>query len=345
MACRALDAGHRVGLCELARFESNLEGFDKNLAIRSEGLISGRFELAFATTDPAESLGWADLILVVTHAAAHWEISAYCASFANQKPVILCPGYVGGGWAIDRQIRAGAAGAQPAVVECSVLPFACRKLSGDTVSIHGIKRRFMLSTIGPNDRTGAGVDFVKELFDGIEQSASPIEAGLNETNFILHPCVALLNMGYVQGGQPWTFYRQGLTPRIGALVEAIDGERQQLMRQLGLAPVPLTRWMSDFYADQGMRGDSLYEMIYTFPQFAKSPGPRSLDHRYFREDIAYGLVPMSSLAGRVGVEMPLTRSLIDLAGFLCNEDFYKTGRDLSDISPPASLETQRSQRK
>ena len=81
-----------------------------------------------------------------------------------------------------------------------------------------------------------------------------------------------------------------------------------------------------------MQGDSLYEMMYTFPQFAKSPGPRSLSHRYFSEDIAYGLVPMSSLAGAVGVEMPLTRALIDLAGCLCNEDFRKTGRDLSDFS-------------
>ena len=114
------------------------------------------------------------------------------------------------------------------MVECSVLPFACRKLSGDTVSIHGIKRRFMLSTIGPNDHTDTAVGFMKALFDGIEQSPSPIEAGLNETNFILHPCIALLNMGYVQGSQPWTFYRQGMTPRIGALVEAVDGERQRL---------------------------------------------------------------------------------------------------------------------
>ena len=332
MACRAIDAGHRVGLCELAGFKSNLEGLDRTLSIRSEGLLTGRFELAFATTDPAKGLRWADVILVVTHAAAHQEIGEYCVSFSHQKPVILCPGYVGGCWTIDRQIRAGALGGQPAVVECSVLPFACRKLSGDTVSIHGIKRSFMLSTIGQSDHTDAAAGFMKGLFDGIELSSIPIEAGLNETNFILHPCITLLNMGYVQGSHPWTFYRQGMTPRIGALVEAIDGERQQLMRQIGLAPVPLTRWLSDFYGDQGMQGDSIYEMMYTFPQFAKSPGPRSLSHRYFSEDIAYGLVHMSSLAGRVGVEMPLTRALIDLASFLCNEDFRKTGRDLSDFN-------------
>jgi len=335
MACWAIDAGHRVGLCELARFQSNLEGLGRTLSIQSEGLLTGRFDLAFATTNPRKGLQGADVILVVTHAGAHPEIAEYCAaSLTHPKPVILCPGYVGGGWRFDRHIRAGALSGQTAVVECSVLPFACRKLSGDTVSIHGIKRRFMLSTIGPADHIEAAVGFMKELFDGIEQSPNPIEAGLNETNFILHPCIALLNMGYVQGSHAWTFYRQGLTPRIGTLVEAVDGERQRLLRHMGLTPVPLARWLSDFYADQGMQGDSIYEMMYTFPQFAKSPGPRSLSHRYFSEDIAYGLVPMSSLARRAGVDMPLTDALIDLASLLCKEDFRETGRDLSDVGFP-----------
>jgi len=141
----------------------------------------------------------------------------------------------------------------------------------------------------------------------------------------------LLNMGYVQGPHPWTFYRQGLTKRIGGLVEAVDAERQQLMRHLGLRPIPLTRWMSDFYGDQGLRGDSIYEMMYTFPPFAQSPGPRSLSHRYFNEDIAYGLVPMSSLARQCDVPVPLTDALIDLGTHLCDTDFRKNGRDLSDF--------------
>ncbi len=332
MACRAMDAGHRVGLCELARFKSNLDGFDRTLSIQSEGLLTGRFNIAFATTDPQKGLEWSDVIIVVTHAGAHQEIAEFCARFLSRpKPVILCPAYVGGGWCFERQLRTAASIDRNAVVECSVLPFACRKSAGDTVSIHGIKRRFMLSAIGRIDHTETAVGLMQELFDGVEKSPHPIEAGLNETNFILHPCIALLNMGYVQGPHPWTFYRQGLTERIGALVEAVDAERQRLARHLGLLPIPLTRWMSDFYGDQGLRGDSIYEMMYTFPPFAQSPGPRSLAHRYFNEDIAYGLVPMSSLARLCGLPVPLTDALIDLGSLLCGTDFRKIGRDLNDF--------------
>jgi len=332
MACRAIAAGHRVGLCELARFQSNLGGLDRTLSIQSEGLLTGRFDIAFATTDPQKGLEWSDVIIVVTHAGAHQEIAELCATLLSRpKPVILCPAYVGGGWCFDRQLRTAASSVPSAVVECSVLPFACRKLAGDTVSIHGIKRRFMLSVIGSIVHTETAVGLMQELFEGIETSPHAIEAGLNETNFILHPCIALLNMGYVQGPHPWTFYRQGLTERIGALVEAVDAERQRLMRHLELLPAPLTRWMSDFYGDQGMRGDGIYEMMYTFPPFAQSPGPRSVSHQYFNEDIAYGLVPMSNLARQCGVPMPLTDALIDLGSLLCNADFRKNGRDLSDF--------------
>ncbi len=331
MACYVKTAGHPVALCELPEFAANIEGFRQRSAIRSIGMISGWTNLEMATTDASKALQWADIVIVVTHAGAHGKIARLCAQFiTGRKSVLLCPAYVGGGWDMLRLINVSEPGNQIDVLECSVLPFACRRPDRQTVSVHGVKRRFLVSTMGRDDSSDA-VRLVKKLFSDVVVSRHEVEAGLHETNFILHPCVALLNMGYVQGSHPWTFYRQGLTERIGALVEAVDAERQLLLRHLGLQPIPLTQWLSDFYGDQGLRGDSIYEMIYTFPPFAQSPGPRSLAHRYFSEDIAYGLVPMSSLARQCGVPVPLTDALIDLGSRLCDADFRKNGRNLSDF--------------
>lgn len=332
MACRVKQAGHRAGVCELPAFRKNLEGLRDEGSITALGMISGGFPLEFASTDFQECLPWADVVIVVTHAAAHDVVAGYCARYlVDSKMVILCPGYVGGGWHFNRKIAEAAPGLDLGVVECSVLPFACRKQGDRSVSIHGIKRRFMVSTCGGRFSEEA-LGLLDDLFTGMIRSSHPLEAGLNETNFILHAVIAMLNMGHVQGSEPWTFYRQGLTEAVGRVVESVDAERLSLLKEMELRPIPLSRWLLDFYGDQGMEGETIYDVMSSFPPFAKSPGPRSLSHRYFSEDIPFGLVPMSHLGQKFGVKMPLTNALIDLAGCVCKGKFEIRGRDLSHFS-------------
>ena len=330
MACHARAAGHLVGLCEMPKFQSNIEGIRKTGVICSTGLISGQTHLEMATTDARRALQWSDIVMVVTHAGAHRKIAGLCAEhIEGRKTVILCPAYVGGGWCLRREIQAMNPCSKISIVECSVLPFACRKTDAGTVSIHGIKRRFMVSTMGENEsHTATGL--IAELFKNVLFSQHEIEAGLHETNFILHACIALLNIGFVHGDTAWQFYRQGLTASIGRLIEAVDAERLSVLKKLQLPQIALARWFLDFYADQGMTGDNVYALLSGFAPFAESPGPRSLTHRYFSEDIAYGLVPMSSLAAGMNIRTPITNSLIDLASTICDEDFRSVGRSLED---------------
>lgn len=331
MACYAKEMGHLVGLCELSDFRSNIEGIKEKRTIYSVGLISGRTHLEMATTNARKALQWADIIIVVTHAGAHREIAHLCAAhLAGPKTVILCPAYVGGGWYLRREINKADPGSQINVVECSVLPFACRKTDHRTVSVHGLKRRFMVSTMGKHDADETTRLFT-DLFEDVIFSQHEFEAGLHETNFIIHSCIALLNIGYVHGDQEWTFYRQGLTKSIGKLIEAVDAERISLLKKLLLPQISLAQWFIDFYKEQGIKGKSVYKLLSEFKPFAGSPGPRSLMHRYFSEDIAYGLVPMSSLAANLKVRTPLTDSLIELASAICAVDFRSTGRYLGDF--------------
>ncbi len=330
MACHARAAGHLVGLCELPEFQSNIEGIRKTGVICSTGMISGRTPLEMATTDARRALQWSDMVMVVTHAGAHRKIARLCAEhIEGRKTVILCPAYVGGGWCLRREIKAVDPCSKISIAECSVLPFACRKTDAVTVSIHGIKRRFMVSTMGENNPVSA-TGLIAELFNNVLFSRHEIEAGLHETNFIIHACIALLNIGFVHGNTAWKFYRQGLTESIGRLIEAVDAERLSVLKKLRLPQIALVRWFLDFYTDQGMTGDNVYTLLSGFAPFAQSPGPRSVTHRYFSEDIACGLVPMSSLAASINIRTPLTDSLIDLASAICDKDFRSMGRNLGD---------------
>jgi opine dehydrogenase len=47
------------------------------------------------------------------------------------------------------------------------------------------------------------------------------------------------------------------------------------------------------------------------------PEPDSLGHRYFTEDIPFGLLTWSSLGAQIGLEMPLTDAFLRLSEVLC----------------------------
>jgi len=328
MAAHAAEKGHNVGLCGLEAFRDNIEELQKTGTLSATGMLEGEYPLALITTAEKELLGWADLVIVVTHAGAHEHIARQCAQYLpDNRMVILCPAYVGGGWRFEKTIREDNPSITVAIAECSVLPFACRKASPTSVSVHGVKRHFLISCpeVGTTGRT------MQEMFDGAVTVHHPLEAGMNETNFIIHVCVGLFNMGFLLGNKPWTFYREGLTKAIGRLIDRVDLERLVILKQLGLQGRSLHYWLQTFYGDQGLRGDSVFEQLYTFAPFATSPGPRSLDHRYFSEDVAFGLVPMRSLADQLQVPVPMTNALINMAETLCDINFSASGGVMKDI--------------
>ena len=59
---------------------------------------------------------------------------------------------------------------------------------------------------------------------------------------------------------------------------------------------------------------------------ASSRAPDSLRHRYYQEDICYGLLPFTVLAEIAGVDVPLARSLLRVGQVLVGFDPAMTGR-------------------
>jgi opine dehydrogenase len=54
-------------------------------------------------------------------------------------------------------------------------------------------------------------------------------------------------------------------------------------------------------------------------------------HRYVTEDIACGLAFLVSVAEYIGVDVPIARSLIILAGAVSGTNFMETGRTLKSL--------------
>src|SRR5690606_5358297 len=130
-------------------------------------------------------------------------------------------------------------------------------------------------------------------------------------------------------GGDWSFDHEGFTPSVGRVTEAVDAERLAVVKQLGLEPVSLLEWYLRFYGDQGVKGNSLYEVTHTSPIWGPARAPDSLEHRYLTEDLPYGLAPIAELGAQLGVAMPVTNSVITLASAALGRDLRREGRSLA----------------
>ena len=64
----------------------------------------------------------------------------------------------------------------------------------------------------------------------------------------------------------------------------------------------------------------------TAPGFAGVKAQSSLDHRYFNEDVGYGLVFIQKLGEQVGVATPVISAVITLVSLLMNRDYLSEAK-------------------
>ena len=321
-ACLSLK-NYDVRLYEQPEYRDNIECLSVERTISIDGYVKGTTTLSLVTTNLRAAVEGADFIFVVSHAVAHRPLAGQLAPLLRDgQVVVLLPGYVAGGISFENELKKNAPALDVNILESSVLPFACRKTGHCSVFVGGWKSDFLLSARD----TDVEIPPIEDLFGHLPISPNRLETGLNETNFIIHPCISLLNVGLVEGNRDWAFYRDGLTPAIGRLIEEADGERLALMAKLGFAQTSIAQWLTRFYGHQGASGQTVYDILKNYDYFATSKGPTSFAHRYFSEDVPYGLVPMAALGRTYGVSMPVTGILIDLACRLCGVDYRSTGR-------------------
>ena len=158
--------------------------------------------------------------------------------------------------------------------------------------------------------------------------SSILQTSLTNMNAMMHPTPTLLNAGRIECQAPFEYYRQGVTPAIARVVEGVDSERLALAAALQVRVPSLLEWYATGY---GARGRSLHEAVQQVRGYDGIQGPRSLDTRYLFEDLATGLVPLSSLGGAMGVATPLMRSVVELGNALLARDFWQEGRSLEKL--------------
>lgn len=140
---------------------------------------------------------------------------------------------------------------------------------------------------------------------------------LSNSNPVFHVPVCLFNITRIAQGEAWAPYAQ-TTPEVGALMEALDAERLSIAAAYGHAIHSVN---AHFHRSFRIPEGPMSVMCATLAASGRGPkGPTRLDHRYFTQDIPYGLAFAETLAQRAGVAAPVHRAMIDLADMALGRD-------------------------
>jgi opine dehydrogenase len=322
--------GHRVSIC--TRSEPTLRPILDRGGIEVTGARAGFAKVEEATTDLARAVAGAELIMLVVPSVAH---AAYARALAPllrpEQAILLNPGHTGGALHFHHALRGAGFRGRLRLAETVTLTYICRLEGPARVAMYSPTRNLRFAAL-PGKHLEAMADLVRPLFPDIRPVGSVLETGLMNINAIFHPPGMLLNAGWIeQTGGGFLFYREGITPAVGRVVEAVDGERLEIVRALGLDDTPFV----EFFHQAGLttleaaRSGSVSRACRESEPNKTIRAPGSLDHRYVREDVGCGLVPMTAFARMVGRPTPTMDSLIHLASLIHGCDYAAEGLTLA----------------
>jgi opine dehydrogenase len=286
------------------------------------------------TTDVAEAVRGADLIMLVVPSVAHQHYAVALAPLLDgSQPIFINPGHTGGGLHFVHELRRAGYRGPVRTCETVTLTYITRMEAPDTVNIYSYTRQLRFATLPGRDRA-ALFELVKPLYPAIVQASSVLETALGNINAIFHPPGMIMNAGWIQHtGGDFLFYREGVTDAVGRVTAAVDAERMEIARALG---IPASSFLDLFHsaglttAEAHASGDISRACRDSEPN-ARIKSPPSLQHRYVHEDIGYGLVPIAALGRMAGVPTPTIDALIQLAGVSLGIDYRRHGLTLDKL--------------
>ncbi len=320
-------------------FPETIDAIRSAGGIQVDGVVSGFGKIETATTDIRPVLEGADIVMVVAPAIAHCDIAAKCAPhLVDGQIVFIHPGATGGTLEFNRVLLELGCGKSINLAESESLLYSCRSQKPGYATIFGIKNELMVAAL-PATATKGVVELLNQAFPQIYAGSNVLETSLSNANAMMHPAPTLLNTSMIESGKDWLYYWDGVTPSIGAFVEALDEERLAVASAFGLKLPGILEWYKIHY---GAEGKTLSEAVKQNQAYAKVKGQDTLRTRYLLEDIPTGLVPMARLARLAGVDVDRMETMIKLGEFLTGEDFTSSGRSLeklglADMSVPEIL--------
>jgi opine dehydrogenase len=283
--------------------------------------------LGLATRSLGEALSGAALILAPVPAFGQVELARALAPHLTSGQVVFLPPGTFGSYAMAREVAEAGSRADIAFAETGTLPYLTRKHGAAEVAI--TTRASRLPTGVFPSRLGArALATIRQAYPAVEPVADALSAALMNAGPIIHPPLILMNAGPIEHFPHWDIHSEGTQPAIRRVTTALDAERMALREALGYGPPHFP--LADHYeSDRWMYGNLAHDKLVGSGDWRERIDLTS--HRYMREDVAYGLAFLVSLAAWAGLPSPVARGLLAIGSAVCGEDFEAGPRTLSAL--------------
>ena len=292
--------------------------------IELSGAIEGFGPIPVATTDPAEALDGAKVLMVVVPANGHSYMADRVAPhLTDGQIIVLNPGRTGGAFEFRHRLQERGVTADVTVVEAQTLIYACRAINPAQVKIFGIKNTIPVAAL-PGQRTVEALQVLRQVYPQFVPGDNVLKTSLDNIGAVFHPALMVLNAARIESTRgDFQFYMEGITPSTARILEAVDAERVAVAAALGIRSITAREWL---YMAYDAAGKTLYDAIRNNTGYEGIFSPSIVDHRYIWEDVPMSLVPIASLGELLGVAVTTIRAVIYLASLINQTDYWACGR-------------------
>lgn len=282
--------------------------------------------LTRVTSDFAEAIQDAQLVMVVVPASGHRDIALRAAPYLRSDQVVLLnPGRTGGALEFRHGLHELGCTEHPIICEAETFLFAARSMGPAEARIFRTKFSVPVAAM-PASRTAEGVALIQQCYPQFIPAPNVLYTSLNNMGAIFHPALTLLNAAWIERTRgAFEFYMDGVTPATARVLEALDRERVTVAAALGIRAQTAQEWLSRAY---NAVGDTLHEAMHANEGYAGIKAPPQLHHRYIFEDVPCSLIPIAEFGRQYGVETPMMHAMIRLAITIHGKDYWREGRTL-----------------
>jgi len=294
--------------------------------------VNGRHDvkLGLVTTDIAEAVDRAELILCPAPAFAQDDIAKQLAPHLRGGQVVFLPPATFGSMIFAKAAHDAGNHADVSFAETGTLPWLTRKHGAFEVAIT-IRAKRLPVGVFPLRNAEHALAVISQGFPGaIERCGDALSGALMNAGPIIHPPLIVMNAGPIEHFERWDIHKEGTQAAIRRVTDALDAERIGVREALGYGAPHFP--LANHYARDGeiwMYGRGSHDRLTDSGDWREQLVLTK--HRYMREDLRLGLSFLISVAELAGVDTPLARSFLAIGGAICGKDFMATGRTLASL--------------
>jgi opine dehydrogenase len=287
-------------------------------------------QLALVTSDIAEAVGSAELILCPAPAFAQHDIAEKLAPHLADGQVLFLPPATFGSMIFAKAAHDAGNRASVSFAETGTLPWLARKHGPFEVAVT-IRAKRLPVGVFPLDAADHALDVIGRAFPGvIEPCGDALSAALMNAGPIIHAPLIVMNAGPIEHFERWDIHKEGTQVSIRRVTDALDAERIAVREGFGYGGPHFP--LAHHYAREGeqwMYGRGSHDRLTDSGDWRERIV--LTEHRYMREDLRLGLSLLVSVAELAGVATPLAKAFLAIGGAICGEDLTKGGRTLASL--------------